>query len=102
MPGADRASQFMPFAALKGFEEALKEKERIEVEKVLLSEESLEYLDYQLSLLKVGDMVTVIYFEKGAYISRTGLVSRLKKDARYLTVVTTDISFDDIREIKGI
>ncbi len=102
MPGADRASQFMPFAALKGFEEALKEKERIEVEKVLLSEESLEYLDYQLSLLKVGDLVTVIYFEKGAYISRTGLVSRLKKDARYLTVVTTDISFDDIREIKGI
>ena len=102
MPRADRASQFMPFAALKGFEEALREKERIEVEKVLLSEENLEYLDYQLSLLKVGDMVTVIYFEKGAYFSRTGLISKIKKDARYLTVVTTDICFDDIREIREI
>ena len=102
MPRADRASQFMPFAALKGFEEALREKERIEVEKVLLSEETLEYLDYQLSLLKVGDMVTVIYFEKGAYFSRTGLISKIKKDARYLTVVTTDICFDDIREIREI
>jgi hypothetical protein len=102
MPRADRASQFMPFAALKGFEEALREKEHIEVEKVLLSEESLEYLDYQLSLLKVGDMVTVIYFEKGAYFSRTGLISKIKKDARYLTVVTTDICFDDIREIREI
>ncbi|SDB26304.1 hypothetical protein [Butyrivibrio sp. INlla16] len=29
MPRADRASQFMPFSALKGFEEALREKERL-------------------------------------------------------------------------
>ncbi|WP_026518613.1 hypothetical protein [Butyrivibrio sp. MC2021] len=100
MPRADRASQFMPFAALKGFEEALLEKERIEVEKVLLSEEALDFLDYQLSLLKVGDMVTVIYYDCGAYLKKTGLISRIRKDARYLTVVTTDISFDNIREIQ--
>ena len=42
MPRADRASQFMPFAALKGFEEALREKEHIEVEKILLTDEALE------------------------------------------------------------
>ena len=99
MPRTDRASQFMPFAALKGFEEALREKERIEVEKVTLSEEALEYLDYQLSLLHVGDMVTIIYYDFGAYVQKTGLISRIKKDAGFLTVVTTDISFDNIREI---
>ncbi|WP_035769706.1 hypothetical protein [Butyrivibrio sp. NC2002] len=100
MPRADRASQFQPFAALKGFEEALQEKERIEVEKVNLSEEALNFLDYQLSLLKVGDMVTIIYYDLGAYIEKTGLISNIKKDARYLTVVTCDISFDLIREIR--
>ena len=102
MPRTDRASQFMPFAALKGFEEALREQEHIEVEKILLTEEFLEYLDYQLSLLKIGDMVTIVYFDNGAYLTKTGLISKIKKDARYLTVVTTDISFDDIREIQGI
>ena len=100
MPRTDRASQFMPFAALKGFEAALREKERIEVEKVILSEEALDFLDYQLSLLKVGDMVTITYYDFGAYIQKTGLISKIRKDARYLTVVTTDISFDTIREIK--
>ncbi|WP_408072638.1 hypothetical protein [Butyrivibrio sp. JL13D10] len=100
MPRADRASQFQPFAALKGFEEALKERERIEVEKIELSEEALDYLDYQLSLLKVGDMVSIIYYDYGAYVQKTGLISNIKKDAKYLTVVTTDISFDMIREIR--
>ena len=102
MPRADRASQFMPFAALKGFEEALREKERIEVEKVMPTDETLEYLDYQLSLLKIGDMVTITYYDCGAYVRKTGLISRIKKDAGFLTVVTTDISFDDIRQIQGV
>ena len=102
MPRADRASQFMPFAALKGFEDALREQERIEVEKVILTEEALDYLDYQLSLINVGDMVTIIYYDFGSYVQKTGLVSRIRKDARYLTIVTTDISFDNIREIQGV
>ncbi|SFD09063.1 YolD-like family protein [Butyrivibrio sp. YAB3001] len=100
MPRADRASQFMPFAALKGFEDTLREKERIEVPQIILTEETLEYLDHQLSILKVGDMVTIVYYDSGCYIKKTGLISRIKTDARYLTVVTTDISFDSIKEIR--
>ncbi len=102
MPRTDRASQFMPFSALKGFDEALRLKERIEVEREDLSEETLEYLDYQLSLLKVGSMVSIIYYDQGSYIKKTGLISNIKKDAGYLTVVTTDISFDNIKEIELI
>ncbi len=100
MARSDRASIFQPFAALRGFEEALREKERIEVEKAILSEEALDYLDYQLSTLKIGDMVTIIYYDSGSYLKKTGLISKIKKDAHYLTVVTTDISFDTIREIQ--
>ena len=38
---ADRAKQFIPFDALKGLKEALKEKEKIYVEKKELSEEEI-------------------------------------------------------------
>ena len=100
MPRADRASQFMPFAALKGFEEALRAKEKIVVEKSELSDEALEYLDYQIRTLEIGTMVTVIYYEEGEYLQKTGVVSKINREARYLTIVTTDISFDDLKEIR--
>lgn len=100
MARADRASQFMPFAALKGFEEALRAKEKIVVEKSELSDEALEYLDYQIRTLEIGTMVTVIYYEEGEYLQKTGVVSKINREARYLTIVTTDISFDDLKEIR--
>jgi len=46
MSREERAKQFMPFAALKGYEEALREKERQVAEreaKEQLSEEELSY-----------------------------------------------------------
>jgi len=46
MSREERAKQFMPFAALKGYEEALREKERKVAEREVkeqLSEEELSY-----------------------------------------------------------
>ena len=96
---ADRASQFMPFAALKGYEEALRQKEKIVVEKSTLSEEALEHLDYQIKRLQEGDIAEVIYYDGENYIKKSGIVSKISFSAKYLTIVTTDISFDDIKEI---
>ena len=45
MSREDRAKQFMPFAALRGYEEAIKEKEKIIVDKIELSEEKKNELD---------------------------------------------------------
>lgn len=42
MSPADRAKQFMPFAALKGYEEALREKEK-EVEEKMKNQLGKEY-----------------------------------------------------------
>ena len=100
MARADRAMQFAPFAALKGFEEALRKKEFIEVPKAELSEEALEYLDYKISQIKCKDIVTVIYYVDGQYVKKEGVVSKLDVLARILTIVTTDISFDDIKDIR--
>ena len=48
MSREERAKQFMPFAALKGYEEALREKEKVMVPKVELSEEREAELNQQL------------------------------------------------------
>lgn len=95
----NRAKQFMPFAALKGYEEALRAKEKIVVEKIELSEEKKEELDFKLRQITKRDMITVVYFHEGEYIKVEGMVSRLDKDARILKVVNTKISFEDIYEI---
>lgn len=99
MARADRASQFAPFAALKGFEEALRAKEVVTVEKSELSEEMLEFLDYKFSQINVGEIISLVYYENGFYLKKTGMVSKINLEARYITLVTTDISFDDIKEI---
>ena len=59
MEEGHRAKIFAPFAALKGYEEALRAKEKIVVPKVELSDDALEFLDYQLKQLKVGDYVLI-------------------------------------------
>ena len=97
----NRAKQFVPFAALKGYEEALRAKEKIVVEKIELSEEKKEELDYKLHQIKKNDIITVIYFYKDEYIKLEGMVSRLDTDAKIIKVVNTKIPFEDIYELQG-
>jgi len=95
----NRAKQFVPFAAVKGFEEALRAKERIVVEKIELSEERKAELDFKLRQIKKRDVITVVYFDKDEYVKVEGMVSRLDTDARVLKIVNTKIPFDDIYDI---
>ena len=97
----NRAKQFMPFAALKGYEEALRAKEKIVVEKIELSEEKKAELDYKMQQIHKNDIVTVVYFCKDEYIKLEGMVSRLDRDAKVLKIVNTKISFEDIYELSG-
>ena len=95
----DRAKQFMPFAALKGYPEALRKKEKIVVEKMELSDEYKEELDRKLRQVHKNDMITIIYYHKEEYLKLTGMVSRIDKTARILKIVNTKIDFDDLYEI---
>lgn len=97
-----RAKQFMPFAALKGYEAALREKEKIIVEKIELSEERKEELDRKVRDIQRNDMVKVVYFQDEEYLEITGMVSRLDVDARILKVVNTKIAFEDIYKLEKI
>ena len=99
MSRENRAKQFMPFAALKGFEEALQEKEKIVVDKIELSEERQAELDYQFQLLRVADMVTVVYYHAEEYLQVTGMVAKIDTDAKYLQIVNKKVAFSDIYEL---
>lgn len=99
MPIADRAKQFMPFAALKGLPDALALKEKITVDKIELSEEMAEALDQEMHKLAKGKIATVVYFHKGEYLKTTGMVARIDETSRVLQIVNTKIPFDDILEI---
>lgn len=98
---SDRARQFLPFDALKGFREAIKEKERIKVDKIELSEDLAEILSYKLNQVKKGIIVKVIHYEDNEYIETTGIVSNVDVVFKNLTIVKKTINFEDIFDIKS-
>jgi hypothetical protein len=102
MDRADRAKQFMPFAALKGYEEAIREREHIVIERSELSEERLDELDNVFKRLRVGDIATCIYYKASeeCYIKVTGMVSKIDIDSRVLKIVNKRIEFDDIYDLE--
>lgn len=95
----DRAKIFMPFDALKGLRQALKEKEKIVAKKVDLSQDDIEKISKTLSQLKKRQMVSVTYYDGEDYTKIVGLVSKIDTISQILTVVQTNIKFEDILEI---
>ena len=63
----NRAKLFLSYDALKGFKERIHEKERIIVEKPILSDDQLYELDWKIHQIKQGMMLEVIYYEKDIY-----------------------------------
>ena len=100
MSRQERAKQFMPFAALKGYEDALRKKEKVTVPKAQLCPERQEELDRILRQIRRNDMVTAMYFQEGEYVRLTGMVSRIDGTARILKIVDTKIDFEDLYEVE--
>ncbi len=99
MDRENRAKQFMPFDALKGFREALAEKERETDAKKELSEERKAELDRRLHMLHKGDMVTAEYFQNGVYTKETGRVTKIDKTCRVLKLEEQEIPFDLLSDL---
>ena len=110
MPMAKRAAQFLPFAALTGFEGEIAEAARLTEEARSLGEDALMALDEQLSLLRqrMGEQpaVSVVRFVPderkagGRYETVTGRLRRLDEANRVL--ILTDgsrIDLDTIAEL---
>ena len=102
MDNYQRAKQFMPFAALKGYKEALKEKEKQVVKQANILEDTLEELDYTLASLETGDMVSCIYYDEGEYVKLTGMLANINYDFHTITIVDRTIPAKYIQHLEVI
>ena len=96
---SDRARQFMPFDALKGYKEAIKAKQKIKVSKKELSEDDINELSYKINQIKKGIIIKLVYFDNDEYIEIEGMVSKIDFDNKFVSVVKTKIKFENIIKI---
>ena len=110
MPMSDRAAQFAPFAALTGYDAAIKETRRLTDERIELDVEALSALDmkYQLLMeaLDEAPEVTITYFRPderkagGKYVSAVGAVKKIDDFERRITMQDgAKIPMDDVLSI---
>ena len=106
MPMANRAAMFSPFAALSGYDDAVKETARLTDGKIELTEEEKANLDARLQLLEPGIAASFTYFQPdsrkqgGAYVTASGEVKRIDGIAREIILMDgRRIPIDDILEV---
>lgn len=97
---SDRAGQFMPFSALDGFYEIIRQRERVVVPKHEIAEDKAEELSGIIKSVKKGDMIRVVHYSEDEYISTEGIVTKIDIDLRKLVIVKTEIDFENIWEIE--
>ncbi len=114
MTMAERAAQFSPFAALVGYEGAIRETGRLTNRKLELSEDEKAVLDRKqqliLAALERGEQpeVTVTYFQAdkkkdgGEYVSLTGKIKKVKHVKNVLVFADgAEIPFSDVVDLSG-
>lgn len=108
----DRAAQFSPFAALTGYDAAVKETARLTDERVELDEYMKDAISHKLQIIEEGledqPEIAITYFKQdqkkngGEYIT---IISRVKKIDQYRRIVVmaddTVIYIDEIISLDG-
>lgn len=108
----DRAAQFSPFAALTGYDGAIKETARLTDEKSELGDEAISILNMKLQMLTEAfedrPEVCITYFKPderkagGAYLRVSGVVKKIDEFERILVLMNgTKIKMEDIADIEG-
>lgn len=103
MGNVDRARQFMPFDALKGLQEALREKEKEIEDRKELSEECYSEIDRILRRIENGVEVSIQFYKEKKYVDICGVVTKINRIKQMLIINDyTNIYFDDIIKIEII
>ena len=102
----DRAAQFSPFAALTGYDDALRETARLTERFIELDEDGKQEIDRQISYLQQHPLDTVpvkiIYFvpdekkDGGSYTAVEGCVRKIDENTKSLQIQGTEIPVERI------
>lgn len=106
----DRAAQFAPFAALTGYDVAIRETARLTDERLELDAEIIAQLNDKLNVirenLRTEPKVSITYFvpdakkSGGAYVEHSGIVKKIDEYERKIIMQDgTVIPMEQIREI---
>lgn len=110
MSNHDRAAQFSPFAALTGYDDAVKETARLTDSKIELDEYSLDKLNERLNWIRehISEQpeVSITYFVAdkrkpgGSYQTLRGIVKRIDEYEKLLIMLDgKKLPIEDILEI---
>lgn len=102
MTREERAKQFAPFAALKGFEEALRAAECRPEEKICLAEDARQEMDRQLQELRPEEAIQVCYYSGGRYEQARGPFRGLDPLSRQLRLGRRNIPLDDLYQLRSL
>lgn len=99
MPISERAKQFMPFAAVKGLDDAI-----FRVEQQLIPMPHASYEDQQkindaLNMIKIGEIVTITYLNEKSCASVTGKIADIDYALKTLYIDNVKILFENIIQI---
>lgn len=108
----DRAAQFSPFAALTGYDAAIKETGRLTDDKIELDDDALSDLNmrYQILIDKLDEQpdVAITYFKSdetkdgGSYLTITDKIKRIDVYERLITTMDgTKIPMNDVINLEG-
>lgn len=111
MPILERAAQFLPFSALTGYEDAVKETARLTDTRIELEESEKDLLNTKLHILldslATEPKVKITYFlpdgrkSGGKYVSKMGTLKKMDLYNRQIKLEDeTVIPFDDIFAIE--
>lgn len=112
MTAIDRAAQFSPFAALTGYDAAVKETGRLTDERVKLDEYMKDALNDRLKIIadriKEHPEIAIAYFQPdakkngGAYVTAIGTAKKIEEYERVVVMTNgTAIPIDEIISIDG-
>jgi len=110
MSVANRAAQFSPFAALTGYNDAIKETARLTTERIELSESDISVLDMKLRMLEEliaeHPEIVITHYQPdekkkgGAYITECGTLKRIDGAEHTIILMNGDKVFiSDISDI---
>lgn len=96
---SNKAQQFLPFDALKGFKEAIKSKEKETICKKELSIDELEELSYIINSIHKNDLVKITFYQDNNYETIIGYVTNIDSIFKNIIINKKKILFDDIKII---
>ena len=102
MTRQQRAKQFQPFDAMKGLQEALRDREErhCREERREISEEAQEANSAVLARLRRGSVVHIEYYRAFHDVEKTAAVSAVSIPFRWLLLGEEKVFFDDIYAVE--